>query len=76
MTYGYSSRLIALNKQASKTKLGVALGRKCIAHDVPVSRIADQLGVSRMTIYNWFIGSHEPQPAHASAITKLLSAFK
>lgn len=75
MSYGYSSRLIAMNKRASKTKLGVALGRKCIALDIPVVEVAARLGVSRMTVYNWFAGTHEPQRLYASAINTLLNSL-
>jgi hypothetical protein len=63
-------------KKADKKKLGVALGRKCIENDVPVIDIANQLGVSRMTVYNWFTGAHEPLPLHLSAITALLQKLK
>lgn len=76
MSYGYSSRLIALNKRADKSKLGVALGRKCIALDIPVTEVATRLSVSRMTVYNWFAGTHEPQRLYASAINTLLKTLK
>ena len=76
MSYGYSSRLIEANKKADTSHLGVYLGRKCIKLDIPVSQIAKQLGVSRMTIYNWFIGLHTPQAAYASTIKELLASFK
>lgn len=76
MSHGYSSRLIAMNKRADKSKLGVALGRKCIALDIPVAEVASRLGVSRMTVYNWFAGAHEPQRLYASAINSLLSSLR
>lgn len=52
------------------------LGRKCIANNMEVIRVSEILGVSRMTIYNWFVGAHEPQAKHEVAINKLLSIFK
>jgi len=76
MSYGYSSRLVQLNKKANKSNLGVLLGRKCIANNMEVIRVSEILGVSRMTIYNWFVGAHEPQAKHEVAINKLLSIFK
>lgn len=76
MSYGYSSILVERNKKADRRHLGVALGRKCIAQNIPVTDIAEQLGVSRMTIYNWFVGQHEPQAAYVSAITELLKKLK
>jgi transposase len=76
MSYGYSSRIVQLNKKAKKSNLGVILGRLCIARGVEVAVVAARLGVSRMTIYNWFVGAHEPQAKHEDAINKLLSSFK
>lgn len=68
MSYGYSTRLVTLNKAANARNLGVKLGRVCIRHDYSVSKIASTLGVSRQTIYNWFCGSHEPNDAAKEAI--------
>jgi hypothetical protein len=76
MSYGYSSMLVERNKKADRRHLGVALGRKCIALNIPVTDIAEQLGVSRMTIYNWFVGLHEPQENYVSAITEFLKKLK
>lgn len=76
MSYGYSSILVERNKKADRRHLGVALGRKCIAFNIPVSDIAEKLGVSRMTIYNWFVGQHDPQANYATAITEFLRKLK
>ena len=56
MSYGYSQRLIEANKKADGKSLGVALGRVCIKQDISVTELAEKLGVSRATIYNWFWG--------------------
>jgi len=61
MSYGYSNRLIELNNNADGSLLGVRLGRVCIANDVPVSRVAGELKVSRQTVYNWFCGVSTPR---------------
>jgi AcrR family transcriptional regulator len=76
MSYGYSSMLVERNRKADRRHLGVALGRKCIALNMPVSEVADKLGVSRMTIYNWFTGAHDPQEFYTSAITEFLKKLK
>jgi transcriptional regulator with XRE-family HTH domain len=60
MSYGYSVKLVNLNKEANGRKLGVKLGRVCIAADISVSAVARRLGVSKQTIYNWFTGVSEP----------------
>ena len=68
--------LIERNKTEDKRRLGVALGRLCIAKRIPVMSVASDLLVSRMTVYNWFAGVHDPQPAHAPAITEFIEKHK
>ena len=74
MSYGYSNRLIELNKKADDTLLGVQLGRVCIERDVPVSDVAVHLGVSRQTIYNWFCGVNAPR-AKVDRIKEIISSL-
>jgi hypothetical protein len=76
MSYGYSQRLVDLNKRADKKLLGVILGKACIAAESPVRAVADQLGVSRATVYNWFTGLCDPHPRHHAAVSKLLKRLK
>lgn len=61
MSYGYSLKLIEANESADGTHLGVQLGRKCIKHGIPVSKVANDLGVTRQSVYNWFCGATAPQ---------------
>lgn len=75
MGYGYSLRLIELNKQADRRLLGVRLGRVCLKHDISVADVASTLGVSRQTVYNWFIGETNPQKTIAPAVQALLVSF-
>jgi len=49
MSSGYSLRIQEANAKASKHKLGVRLGRLCIAQDIPVSVVAKCTGVTRQT---------------------------
>lgn len=72
MSYGYSARIIDLNKSADKERLGVALGRVCIALDIPVTIIARQAGVSKQTIYNWFIGSYDPRAGYKAVVENII----
>ena len=76
MGYGYSIRLIQLNKSADRKLLGVRLGKLCIKHDLPVSSVASKVGVSRQTVYNWFIGATQPKPAFASRVENLINRLK
>jgi transcriptional regulator with XRE-family HTH domain len=73
MSYGYSAKLVALNKQADKENLGVRLGRACIKEDISVSIVASALGVSRQTLYNWFMGKSSPQPMMVDLVTRYLA---
>lgn len=61
MSVGYSLKLVHMNNEASDDLLGVRLGRVCINNDVPVIDVANRLGVSRQTVYNWFCGAKSPQ---------------
>jgi hypothetical protein len=73
MSYGYSAKLVALNRQADKENLGVRLGRACIKEDISVSMVASALGVSRQTLYNWFMGKSSPQPMMVDLVTRYLA---
>jgi|TARA_Y100001954_G_C15827415_1_gene612991 transcriptional regulator with XRE-family HTH domain len=75
MSYGYTTRLVSLNKQANRSSLGVKLGKVCIKQEIPVAEVASQLGVSRQTVYNWFIGTHEPHPDLNATIEELLDSY-
>jgi len=72
MSYGYSVKLIEINKSADRQSLGVKLGRLCIRKDVPVARVATRLGVSRQTVYNWFAGVSSPKPPIAKKVEKYI----
>lgn len=61
MSQGYSLRVRNMNARAPKTKIGVRLGRLCIAQNIPVTVVAKALGVTRPTVYNWFCGVSAPQ---------------
>lgn len=76
MSYGYSTHIVKLNKQASARSPGVKLGRLCIANDVPVAEMADSLGVTRQTLYNWFIGATSPANSHSDAIKAAIARLK
>mgnify|MGYP006279935761 FL=1 len=76
MSYGYSARIIEANRQECSTRLGVMLGRLCIALDIPVNIIATDAGVSKQTVYNWFTGVCDPHPRLVSQIQKLVISLK
>lgn len=56
--------------------LGNQLGRWCIYHDFSVVRVSKALGVTRQTVYNWFLGK-DIFPAYverAELLLKILQA--
>lgn len=75
MSYGYTARVIDLNKGADQNMLGVQLGALCIAKDIPVAEVSGKLGVSRQTAYNWFTGANSPRGAYAGDVEKLMQAY-
>jgi DNA-binding transcriptional regulator YiaG len=75
MSYGYSTRIDSLNQEADQSLLGVRLGRVCIDYDVPAAEVASQLGVSRQTVYNWFVGIHEPNSRIAKLIEDIIAEY-
>jgi transcriptional regulator with XRE-family HTH domain len=76
MSYGYSQRLVDANTNADASSSGVYLGSRCIKLGISVSEVADKLGVSRATVYNWFWGSVTPRASHTTKIDKYLHALR
>ena len=80
MSNGYSSRFVRIVNSADTNKLGVQLGNLCIEHDIPAQDVAEHIGVTRATIYNWFKGVTNVPPAHqekvAQAVETLLKKRK
>jgi DNA-binding transcriptional regulator YiaG len=76
MTYGYSQRLAELNRSAELESIGVALGRECIRIGLSVRTVAEDLGVSRMTIYNWFTGASKPSKRMDSVVKAYLTDLR
>ena len=76
MAHGYSMSLAYANKKADVKNPGVALGRFCIDRNIPVSKVAESLGISRMAVYNWFTGSSWPSREHIEAIERFTGRYK
>lgn len=70
---GYTYRIRKLNRSADKKNIGVRLGRHCIDENISVTELVGLLGVSKQTIYNWFIGVHTPGPKQSSKIRELFA---
>lgn len=72
---GYSLELLERNKQADIRNLGVRLGRVCIKNNVSVIDVANALGVTRQTIYNWFSGVATPTVLLRGPIVKFIAKY-
>lgn len=60
----YSIDIVESVKNDHKSRLGNKLGRFCISNKIPVSAVARKIGVTRQTVYNWFLGEYDPRPEH------------
>lgn len=58
-SYEFVKRVRALAKKSGAPQ-GVRLGILAIEHGISISTIAKCVGVSRMTVYDWFTGKYEP----------------
>ena len=76
MPTGYSMVTAEAIKRANSSLLGVQLGKICLKNNIPAKEVAEFFDVSRMTVYNWFAGTHEPQRLYASAINTLLNSLQ
>lgn len=72
---GYASGFVARVQSADRTLIGVQLGLLCIERDVPVLWVAEQTGVSRQTVYRWFLGA-PPQGERLVQVEKLLARLR
>ena len=75
MSQGYSLRLRDMNRKAPSTMLGVRLGRACIKHGIPATTVADRMGVSRQTVYNWFRGTSTPGPTVSRVVEQFIASL-
>jgi hypothetical protein len=72
--YGYSVRLVEKINSADCSLIGVQLGLACIANDISVSEVARTFGVTRQTIYYWFLGRALPRDKKAALIRDFLGS--
>lgn len=73
---GYSRKFIEANRKADYMHIGVHLGRICIKRDIPIADVADYLGVSRQSVYNWFLGANNPHPRQRVKLEELATRLK
>lgn len=72
---GYSYAIVKRVRAADPMHIGVKLGRVCVENDIPVSTVAKELGVSRLTVYAWFEGKFYPKPEMLPKVQALLDRY-
>lgn len=70
---GYSMRVVMALQNGDSSHVEVRFGRHCVRHNIAVERIAAKLGVTRMSVYNWFLNGVRARPAIAARMEELLS---
>ena len=68
MEIGYSKRIEDRIKEQDASLPWVQLGLICIERDIPVSHVAEFFGVTRQTVYHWFLNKTKPQERYLEKI--------
>lgn len=76
MTMGYSVKVAEDIKSADASNLGVRLGIACLTKGVVVATVAEDLGVSRQTVYHWFCGARTPHEQYHQRIADYIEALR
>jgi predicted transcriptional regulator len=77
-TRGYSSAFV---RRIHSAQSGVypavqVLGQVCLEHEVPITMVADMLGVTRATVYNWLTGATAPRGPQYARIPKVIKELR
>lgn len=72
---GYSLYVAEAILKGDQNRLGVRLGRTCIERNISVIAVAEALGVTRQTIYQWFTGVYDPSEAHRPLVERYLASL-
>jgi len=70
-TRGYDSLFIRKVEEADQPSAVLQLADVCIEKNIPVAEVAELLGVTRATIYNWMTGTTAPSPRYRALIPKI-----
>ena len=57
MAKNYTESFLREQRAFNNNRLGVQFGKLCVAANLPPTAIANALGVTRQTVYNWFRGN-------------------
>ena len=68
MEIGYTKRLVDRIKDQDTSLPWVQLGLICSQREIPVSHVAEFFGVTRQTVYHWFLNKTKPQERYLEKI--------
>jgi len=69
---GFTQRIVKEIKNANPMLVGVELGQLCLDRGYSVVEVAEVLGVSRQTVYNWMIGRNKPRLKYEQQVRELI----
>lgn len=70
---GYSVFTAQIINDANPMLLGVKLGRICVAKDIPVTHVAEYLGINRAYVQNWFTGKTDVHSKYIDKVEMLIN---
>ena len=72
---GYYSLFLRQIEEAELDPAVAQFAAGCIARGIPVAAVAEWMGVTRVTVYNWFTGKTTPRAAQLARIQKAAVRF-
>lgn len=73
---GYDSLFVQRVEAADQHPLVWYIAELCIQKNVPIVYVAEQVGVTRATVYNWMLGKSMPRERHLEQMPKVISKLR
>ena len=72
---GYSTSFVRAIAEGRLPDLVEQFANHCVAREIPVSVVAEQIGVTRATVYAWFTGRAAPRARHQEKIRHFMARW-
>jgi predicted regulator of amino acid metabolism with ACT domain len=76
MEIGYTKRLVDRIKEQDTSLPWVQLGLICADREIPVSHVAEFFGVTRQTVYHWFLNETRLQQRYLTKIKEAIEKLR
>lgn len=73
---GYYISTLQRIERANRSHIGVKLGLVCVEWNIPVTAVARKFGVTRQTVYSWFLGQRQPSQKMIPRITEYIAELE